>query len=256
MRSSVSFLLLTLFLGSAFTSAQEVAGSGTIVLKGLAVKGKDRSKKPLARKRFYIFPGGLAENQALIDRIKAAQVTPRDCFYVALKASPCYLAWLREENCETPFCRVIKQDDITAVPEFQAAYNKGLPLYGRKPDIAMSWILNNMSDDLVSGYYRHQKGVIEKILSGTKPLQSSMTTSTGADATFVDLPAADRPTKYLVSNLLPVEIDDKSYVWACEVDVQRNRPAALPLTLDPKRKNCSLVIKELRSCTAESCEKK
>ena len=249
-------LLLALVTGSVPTDAQTTQSEGSIVVKGLLVKAKDRTRKPLARKRFYLFPGGLADNQPLIDRIKAAELASRDCFYVALKASPCFLAWLREENCESPFCRVIKREDIGSVPEFEAAYNKGLPLYARKSDVALGWLLNNMPDDLVSGYYRHHKSVLDKVLAGTRPIQSTMTTSTAAEATFVGLPASETGTTYLVSNLLPVEVDDKSYVWACEVEVQRNKIAVIPLQPDSRRKNCIFISYAVRSCTTETCEKK
>lgn len=231
------------------------AAAGTIIVKGLGVRGKDRTTKPLTRKRFYLFAGGLTENKPLLDRLKTLEINSRDCFYVGLKASPCFLAWLRAENCETPFCRVIKRDDIAGVPEFEAAYAKGLPLYGRKPDVALGWILNNMSDELVSGYYRHQKEVLNRVLVDTKPSQSSMSTSTAAEATFVGLAAGDKSRKYLISNVLPVEIDDKSYVWACEADVSRGKTTVLPLSLDPKRKNCTLIVNELKACTSETCKK-
>lgn len=248
-------LLLALSTGSVAVIAQPSAG--TVVVKGAQVKGKDK-RRALDRKRFYLFEGGLAANQPLIDRIRTAQITSRDCYYVGLKASPCLLAWLREENCETPFCRVVKREDIAGVPEFQAAYDKGVTLYNRKPDIALSWLLNNMSASLVSGYYRQQKGLVATILGDLKPVQSTMATSTAAEANFVGVSAGEKPTKYLISNILPVEIDDKSLVWACEVDVSRNKIAtvALQLIVDPKRKNCVQIVNELKACAVETCNKK
>lgn len=236
-------------------SAQVPDGTGTIVLKGLGVKGKNRTIRPLARKRFYLFTGSLVENKPLLDRLKTLEVNSRDCFYVGLKASPCFLAWLREENCETPFCRVIKRDEIAGVPEFETAYAKGLPLYGGKPDVALGWILNSMPNELVSGYYRHQKAVLGRALADLKPSQSAMSTSTAAEATFVGLSAGERSSKYLISNVLPVEIDDKSYIWACEADVSRGKITVVPLSLDAKRKNCVLIVNDLKACTSESCKK-
>jgi len=251
-------LLLALSTGSVAAFAQAPVSAGTVVVRGLGVKGKDKSRKPLTRKRFYLFRGGLADNQQLIERIRTTQIVSRDCFYVGLKVSPCMLAWLREENCESLFCRVIKREDISGVPEFEAAFQKGISLYGRNQDVAQAWLLNNMSTEIVSGFYRYQKGIVEKILADLKPVQSTMTTSTAAEANFVGVTTGDKATKYLVSNILPVEIDDKTYVWACEIDVQRNKIAALPITLalDPKKKNCIQVVNDLKSCTAETCSKK
>lgn len=248
-------LVLALLTGSVGAVAQVTVSAGTVVVKGALVKGKDK-RRALDRKRFYLFKGGLTENQPLIDRIRAAKITSRDCYYVGLKASPCLLAWLREENCETPFCRKVKREDIAGVPEFQAAYDKGMTLYSRKSDVAVSWLLNNMPASLVSGYYRQQKSLVATILGDLKPVQSTMTTSTAAEGNFVGVATGDKPTKYLVSNLLPIEMDDKSYVWACEIDVSRNKIASLPLSLDPKKKGCVLVVNELKVCTAETCVKK
>lgn len=257
MRIQALILLLALSMGSGVAIAQTSASAGTVVVKGALVKGKDK-RRALDRKRFYLFNGGLADNQPLLDRIKGAKITSRDCYYVGLKASPCLLAWLREENCETPFCRVVKREDIAAVPEFQAAYDKGLALYSRKPDIALNWLLNNMSGDLVSGYYRQQKSLVTTILGDLRPVQSTMTTSTASEGNFVGVSTGDKPTKYLISNILPVEIDDKSYVWACEVAVSRNKIASIPLQLvvDPKKKNCVQIVHELKVCTTGTCEKK
>ena len=246
---------LAAVIAAPILCAQTPDLTGTIVVKGLGVRGKDRTNRPLTRKRFYLFPGGLAENQPLIDRLRTLEVTSRDCFYVELKASPCFLAWLRTENCETPFCRVIKRDEVARVPEFEAAYAKGLALYGKKPDIALNWILNNMSDELVSGYYRHQKGMIDKALADLRPSQSAMSTSTAAEAIFVGLASGEKSTKYLISNILPVEIDDKSYIWACEADVSRGKATSLPLNLDPKKRNCALIVKELKACNSEPCKR-
>ena len=42
----------------------------------------------IKRKRFYLFRGGLAENKPLVDRIKTATPTSRNCFYCNAQASP------------------------------------------------------------------------------------------------------------------------------------------------------------------------
>lgn len=250
-------LLAMLTFTVAPVAAQAQQSLGSIVVRARNVKGTDKTRIPLARKRFYLFPGGLRENQPLLDRLKTAELTSRDCFYTGLQASPCFIKWLQQENCESPFCRSVKREDIQGVKEFEAAYAKGLTAYRNRPDIALSWILNNLPPDLVTAYYRHQRGIIDKALGQQKALQTSMTTS-GAEATFPGLTVTDKSSKYLVSNILPVEIDDKSYVWACEIDVQPNKPAALllALPLDPKRKNCVLFANPLRVCSTQACEKK
>jgi hypothetical protein len=259
-------LLLAVLTGTvAPAAAQGPQAVGSIEVRGGKVrgtdkgnvKGTDKARIPLERKRFYVFPGGLRENQALLDRLKTAELTSRDCFYTGLQASPCFIKWLGEVNCESPFCRKIKREDIQGVKEFEAAYAKGLAAYRNRPDIALSWILNNLPTDLVTAYYRHQRGIIDKALGLQKPLQTSIT-ATGAETIFPGLAVTDKSSKYLVSNILPVEIDDKSYVWACEVDVKPNKPERLVLALPlaPNKKNCVLFANPLRVCSTEACEKK
>ncbi len=238
-------------------SAQAEPAVGSIVVRAKNVRGSQRAKIPLSRKRFYLFAGGLADNKDLVDSIRAAEITSRDCFYNSLKASPCFISWLNEGNCESPFCRAIKREDIKGVKEFESAYAKGLVAYRNKPDLALSWMINNLPPDLTSGYYRQQRSFVEKITASRKPLQTILSTAAGAEATFAGVPVTGKSTKYLVSNILPVEIDKKAYTWACEIDVQAAKPSnlILALPLDPKRKNCVLVEKELKTCSVEACNK-
>lgn len=249
----LSAILLVLTCAS---SVRMSAPAGAIVIKGKGVKSADKTRSPLARKRFYLFAGGLKENQTLVDRIKATEIVSRDCYYTQAKASACLIRWLQEENCESPFCRTVKQTDVAQVKEFQDAYNKGLIAYNKRPDLALAWILNNLPSDIVTGFYLQEKSTIDKTLAGLKPLQSIMTTSTAVEATFPGIEVGDKPGKFTISNVLPVEIDNKSYVWACEVDVSANKTTALPLTVDPNKKGCVLTIKDLKKCSTGTCELK
>ena len=60
----------------------------------------------------------------------------------------------------------------------------------------------------------------------------------------------------IISNVLPVEIDNKSYVWTCEVDVTAGKTSAIPLTMDAAKKNCVIVSKDLKACSTGACEAK
>ena len=195
---------------------QAAPGSLEVNVKNVKIDGKPAK---LSRKRFYLIPGGLAENSALLTRIKGAEITSKNCYYKGIQASDQYICWLQAENCESPFCRVVdghylEATDKLAVPEFIAAYNKGLPLYKGNTTIARQWLLTNMPDALVNGYYRQQQKVLGTVLAGLRPLQSSMTDTAGIRTTFLDiaLPGTAGKSKYLVSNVLPIEIGDKSYV--------------------------------------------
>lgn len=254
---TVCICLGLILTASSFAFAQADTSVGSIVVRGRNVKGPDKTKIPLSRKRFYLFPGGLADNADLIEGIRAAETTSRDCFYSNLKASPCFIAWLQEGNCESPFCRAVKREDIAGIKEFELAYAKGLATYRNKPDLALSWMFNNLPSDLASGYYRQQRSFVEKVTQAKKPLQTILSTAAGAEANFAGVPVTGKSTKYFVSNIVPVEIGNKAYTWACEIDVQPAKPTTLilALPLDPKRKNCVLVEKELKVCSTDSCKK-
>jgi hypothetical protein len=248
-----------LILIACFAAAQAApsqAPAGAIVIKAKNIKGADKARSILARKRFYLFSGSLKDNQPLIDRIKAADIVSRDCYYSGVGASGCFIAWLKQENCESPFCRPVKQEDIARVPEFKTAYDKGLVSYAKRPDLALSWIIDTLPAPLSIGFYRQEHSVIDKILGTQKPLQSIMSTSTAVEATFVGIAAGAKPTKFTISNVLPVEIDNKSYVWTCEVDVTAAKTTALPLTMDASKKNCVIVTKDLKTCSTGGCAAK
>lgn len=257
MRGAILFSLLVvplLFGGRA--AAQE---TGSLDVTGRVRIGKSQEK--IVRKRFYLFRGGLAANRKLVDRIRNVQATTRDCFYCSLKASPEYIAWLGAEDCESPYCREITEKDIATVPEFQAAYTKSLRQYGNRPEVARRWLTTNLPPPLRDGFYRAHKAELEKVLAGQKPVQSSMTDSVSVRATFIDLPisAGARNETYLVTNILPIVIRDKSYVWICEADVNSSRRTNLVLQVpegDKPVRRCEVIIRDVPQCKEGSCGSK
>ena len=250
-------LLATLFAVPHTTMAQQTTGSLEVNVKLVKVGGKPAK---LSRKRFYIFPGGLGGNAALIARIKSGEITSRDCYYKGIQASDQYICWLQAENCESPFCRVVdantldQNDKAHFVPEFFAAYNKGVPLFKGKSDIARDWILTNMADNLVNGYYRQQQQVLATVLGGVKPFGSSMTDTPGIRLIILDIPFSQNETKkkFLVTNVLPIEIGGKSYVWTCEKDVEPGKKAILDLS--KLGKSCEMTERDLKVCATAACQ--
>lgn len=236
-------------------------GLGSLELSGrVKIDGK---QEKLSRKRFYLLKGGLNENKELIDRLRAAEIKSRDCYYNDAKASVQFICWLKAENCESPFCRAVEADEIDKVPEFKAAYQKGLPQYKGRTDVARDWITTNMPPALVSGFYLERRKLTETLLAGSKPIQSSMTDSVTVRAIFIDIPVTP-PTgrkgeTFLVSNIVPIELGGKSYLWACEVEVGADKPASLRLALPEGNKlvkNCEVFVRELKVCNTESCPDK
>lgn len=175
-------------MAPVIAGAQQATGALEVNVKNVKIDGKPAR---LSRKRFYVFAGGLKENSGLVERIKAAKITSRNCYYKGIQASDNYICWLQAENCESPFCRVVDAryldaNDKQSVPEFMTAYNKGLTLFKGKTDIARQWLLTNMPDNLVNGFYRQQQTVLGGVLGGLTPLRSSMTDTAGFRSIFVD----------------------------------------------------------------------
>jgi len=250
-------LLLTMIIpaGSGLAAAQD---RGSLEVTGRVKVGTKVEK--IKRKRFYLFRGGIEANKALIDRIKAGAAVSRNCFYCNAKASPELIAWLAVEDCETPFCRIVTTEDRQKVPEFRAAYQKGLTQFKNKPDIAQKWLSTNIAPNLRDGFYRLQKTLTETVLGTTKPLQSSMTDSVSVRAIFIDIPVQPAAGKtaetFLISNIVPVEIGDKSYVWACEVDISTSKKVTLALAVPEAGKTikkCEVIVRDLAACTTGTC---
>jgi len=249
-------LVLAIALAALVTgqqvSAQASAKSSLVLKTKMSIGGK---KVELSRKRFYLFRGGMDTNKALIDRIKAASYTSRDCFYCQKKASPEYIAWLRVGDCESPYCRDITADDVAKVPEFKAAYQKALVQYKNKADVAQKWVTTDMPSDLRDGFYLQRKTLADTILANTKPLATVMTDASSQQAIFIDLLLSGASEKFVLSNVIPFEIGGKAYTWVCEVTL---KPAANSFILPPSDttahvKTCDVVVKDLPKCANGSC---
>ncbi|NOT46665.1 MAG: hypothetical protein HOP17_02800 [Acidobacteria bacterium] len=201
----------------------------------------------------------------MIEKLKASDVLSRDCFYCQMQVSSEYIAWLKAGNCESAYCREIKTEDIPKVPEFKAAYQKGLIQYGNKPSIAQKWLTTNLDAKLRDGFYEQRKSLIDTLLGGIEPIQSAMTESVKSKVVFIDIPLKEGETggkateTFLITNLVPIEIRERSYIWACEVEIGSDKVATLRLQIPEKDKpvkKCEVIIKDLPVCSAGSCTKK
>ncbi len=251
----ILLLALCVLAGAALVEGQD---RGMLEVTGRVKVGGKIEK--IKRKRFYLFRGGLEANKTLVDNIRASRPVSRDCFYCNAKASPELIAWLKAEDCESPFCRAIGADDVKKVPEFQAAYQKGLRQFRNKPDVATKWLTTNLDATLRDGFYRQQRSQTDTILGAIKPLQSSMTDSVSVRAIFIDvpfnLPAGKTTETFLISNVVPVEIGDKSYVWACEVEIGASKKVTLAVQVPEPGKTvrkCAVIVRDLAACTGGSC---
>jgi hypothetical protein len=249
-------IALLIFLLFQLAEAQGPADSGSLEVSGRVKIGGKQEK--LTRKRFYLFRGGLQENSALLERIRSAEIMSRDCYYNQAKASPEFICWLQAEDCESPFCRTASAEEIQIVPEFKVAYQKGVTQFRGKTTVAKDWLVTNLAPNLVSGFYMQKRSLVEKILAGLKPLQSAMTDTVSVKSIFIDITVGSS-RKFTVSNILPIEIGSKSYVWSCEVNIDPGKTAKLNLQVPEAGKtvkNCEVVVKDLKVCTTGKCEQK
>src|SRR5439155_23219689 len=188
------------------------------------------------------------------EKLKASDFVSRDCFYCQMHASAELMAWLKAGNCDSPYCREITADDTGKIPEFQAAYQKGMKQFPGKPAIAQKWLTTNLEPNILEGFSVRRQTLLSTLLGDTKPVQSVMTDGSST-ARFVDVPlkSDENAETFLISNVLPIEVGGKSFIWACEVEISSdaNDPLSLKIPVNEKRvKNCEVIVKDLPVCTA------
>ena len=94
----VVLLLLVFPVTSGFTQTP----TGVLRIR-VRVKADDSSPlRGLPRKRFFLIPGTLEHNRALIDAIERQTLVTRDCYYRKLGASQALIDWLKTGDCELP----------------------------------------------------------------------------------------------------------------------------------------------------------
>jgi len=254
MRPLLGTVLLALIatLGAASIPAQK----GTIELKTI-IGNFEGKKLSMARKRFYLLPGGLAENAALLDRLKAAEIKSRDCYYTEQKASPQFICWLQAESCESTYCRKVRTEEVGQVPEFKAAYDATMKRPGMTAAFALDWLTTSLPPILSNGFYEERRKLADILLAGTKPVQSAMS-DRGFRAWFTDIPLtlpADKKTQlFTITNLIPYEIGNKSYIWAFEKEIGAARQT---VPLPAKESSTSKIfVRELKVCKTQPCTAK
>ena len=250
-----SFCLFTFSfcLFPAHTQTSE-ATRGVIRLK-VKFKSGDVTKE-LPRKRFFLIKGSLEENRGLIEKMKQSAVLSRECYYRGKGASEALIKWLKDNDCESVYCRGIDEKYLAggeAVPEFQAAYNQGLNNF-KTPTLARRWLTVNLPTDIRAGFYDQKQGVIRDLIaqaeSTTKAKVMSVMTDRKGTAYLTDI----EPGTYTISNLVGSETEKTSILWACEKEVKAvelavamRRPFTLSNEKDPKVK-CEIVERPLPAC--------
>lgn len=200
-------------LGFAQTPVTPHSARGVIRLK---VKVKPVTPATgLSRKRFFLIKGSLAENQSLIENMQRRPVTSRDCYYRSIGASEALIAWLKQYDCESVYCREVDDwKEVDAVPEFQRAVAAGEKAFGSR-ELGRKWLTVNLSDQIRDGYYRQQQQELRRLLETSGAKVTSVMTDQKGTAYFTDI----EPGTYVISNIIRSEGTDTASLWNCEVKV-------------------------------------
>jgi hypothetical protein len=257
-RRGPAIVLLTLSVaGSAFFSRAQTSNStsgarGVVRLRAQFKSGSATRK--LARKRFFLIKGSLEQNKALVEKIQRQPVITRDCYYAGIGASAQLANWMRENDCESVYCREIEEKDLeglNAPPEFLAALAAGEKEL-KSRDLARKWLTNYLPEQLRDGFYKKQRAEIDALVSEAETKSGAKVVSVMTDrygtAYFTDL----EPGAYMLSNLVSTELETGTAIWNCDVpvkpgDLATEKPFLISNQKD-KNVKCVAVETPLPSC--------
>jgi hypothetical protein len=214
------FFALLLMVTVVLAQSQQPPARQTGVLR-LRVRVKADDSAPLrglARKRFFLIPGTIEQNRALIDAVERQTLLSRDCYYQRIGASAALISWLRESDCESVYCRGVEQEFVSgpkAVPEFATAFAASQKEFGND-ETARQLLTTNLTPNVRDGFYRTQQTVLQTLLKQAGAEVHSVMTDRNGTAYFTDL----GPGTYVLSNLMPTELGQTFVTWNCEVQVK------------------------------------
>jgi len=244
-------LLLAFFCVGQTPSAPQSAG--TVLRLRVRVKVGDATKG-LSRKRFFLLKGSLEQNKSVVEATERRPLLSRDCFYRSAGASEALIKWLKENDCESVYCREIQTDDLEgagSVPEFVTAVSVGEREFGSR-ELGRKWLTVNLPEKLRNGFYQLRQSALQSTIkqaeeiSGAKVL--SVMTDRNGTAYFTDL----EPGSYTLSNLVATELGTNAAVWNCDVQVKQDDRAFEKPFLISNRKDknvkCVAIEKPLPLC--------
>jgi len=252
----MKLVFITLLLIITVALAQEPAAKQTGVLR-LRVRVKVDDTAPLrglSRKRFFLIPGTLEQNRALINAIEQQPLTTRDCYYKQHGASAELIDWLKSGDCESVYCRSVEKEFVTgpkAVPEFASAFAAGQKEFG-SDETAQHWLTTNLNPDLRDGFYKDRQHTLETLLKqGNVGMIQSVMTDRNGTAYFTEL----GPGTYVISNVIPTELGQTLVTWNCEVQIKPDDLATEKPYMISNRKDktvkCVGIEKPKPACAAD-----
>jgi|ERR1043165_7419236 hypothetical protein len=234
--------------------AQQPARQTGVLRLRVRVKADDSAPlRGLGRKRFFLIPGTIEQNRALIDAVERQALLSRDCYYQKIGASAALISWLRESDCESVYCRSVEQEFVSgpkAVPEFATAFAASQKEFGND-ETARQWLTTNLAPNVRDGFYRTQQTVLQTLLKQAGAEVHSVMTDRNGTAYFTDL----GPGTYVLSNLIPTELGQTFVTWNCEVQVKPGDLATEKPYMVSNRKDknvkCVAVEKPKPVCNAD-----
>jgi len=212
----------------------------------------DKPREGLSRKRFYLIKGSREQNKSLISNLTATSPATRDCFYQSAGASNNFIAWLKENDCESVYCREIDDRYIEgekAVPEFQLAFESGIKEFGGR-DLAKKWLTVNLPDKLRNGFYLKKQQELQEVLKHAETVSGasvlSVMTDRNGTAYFTNVPAGD----YVISSLVPIELETTTILFNCDITIKSDDLGTeKPVRIQKQNKRCDIVEKPLPVCS-------
>jgi hypothetical protein len=208
-------------------------------------------KLGLARKRFYLIKGTRQQHQALIEGFAKRPLLTRECYYRSVGASEELISWLKDNDCESVYCREIENKYVegpSSIREFRLAYAKGVDELG-SGKLAQLWLPVNLPDNVRSGFYTRRQEELKMLLENAGSASGASVLSVMTDrsgyAYFTDV----EPGNYVLSNVTRTEISNTAQLWNCDVQVQKDEVGTIKVVFVRRlNKKCAVDEKEIPAC--------
>jgi hypothetical protein len=229
-KPSLLLVLLLLAIWCVGPTANTQDSPRGVLRLRVKVKANEAAKAltGLSRKRFFLIKGSLEQNKTLIEAMDRQPLTTRDCYYTRAGASPSLLSWLKDNDCESVYCRELVAEDVEgprAVSEFASALTAGEKTFGSH-QLALKWLTVNLPEKVIS-----------------------VMTDRNGTALFTDLEAG----AYTLSNVVGAEIGPSVALWNCDVQMKADDLTTEKVFTISNRKDknvkCVAVEKPLPACT-------